>query len=86
MAPTATPDWLADHDAVLRSGVGQGAWLVVVGGRPLYRLVAAPAKNQFACAVVQLNNGKRLDKGGTSATPEAALQGGLDDLRAALGW
>lgn len=86
MTTATTPDWLADHDAVLRPGVGHGAWLVVVGGKPLYRLVVLPAKNEFTCAVTQLNNAKRLDNGGVSPTPEAALQDGLNDLRAALGW
>jgi hypothetical protein len=85
-ATVTTPDWLADHDGVLRRGVGNNSWVVLIGGRPLYRLVVTPAKNQFSCAVVQLNNGRRLDRGGTFPSAEAALQGGLNDLRTALGW
>lgn len=81
-----TPDWLAEHDAALRPGVGVGTWLVMVGGEPFYRLTVAPAKNEFTCDVVQSNNGQRRDRGGTAATAAAALQSGLDDLRAALGW
>jgi hypothetical protein len=86
VATVPTPDWLADHDAALRPGVGDGTRVVVIGGKPLYRLTVTPAKNQFSCAVVLLNNGKRLDRGGVSPTADAALEGGLNDLRAALGW
>lgn len=81
-----TPDWLTEHGADLRPGVGVGTWLVIIGGEPFYRLTVAPAKNEFTCDVVQSNNSQRHDRGGTAATPEAALQRGLDDLRAALGW
>jgi hypothetical protein len=81
-----TPEWLKDHDGELKPGLNGNAWLVLIGGRPAYRLVAPPAKNQFSCAVTQTVNGRRLDKGTAYPTSAAALQGGLEELRQALGW
>jgi hypothetical protein len=59
---------------------------VTLDGTPQYRLDALPAKGRFTCAVVQTNNGKRLDGGKDYATREAALAGGLEELRERLGW
>ena len=57
-----------------------------ISGQPQYLLILAPAAGQFACKVVQSNNGKRLDGGASFPSTDAAFQGGLDDLRKALGW
>ena len=84
---TATlPEWLAVHGGELRRGPDDFTWLVMLGGSQQYRAVVAPAKGRFACAVTQMVSGKRLDKGAEFPTPDAALQGGLADLRDALGW
>jgi hypothetical protein len=80
-----TPDWLAAHDGRLVKGLGD-TWLVEIGGEPQVRLETLPAKGQFTCAIVQTNNGRRLDEGKVYPTAEAALAGGLDELRAELGW
>ena len=45
-----------------------------------------PAKGQYTCAILQTNNGKRLDEGKVYPSNDAALAGGLDELRARLGW
>jgi len=79
------PDWLAAHDGGLVKGFDD-RWLVTIGGGPQYRLEVLPAKGQFSCAIVQTNNGKRLDEGRVYPTAEAALAGGLDELCARLGW
>jgi hypothetical protein len=60
--------------------------MVYFDGGPQYLLEPVPAKGQYACRVSQTINGKRLDKGGVWTTREEALQGGLADLREALGW
>jgi hypothetical protein len=63
-----------------------GVVFVSVAGRPQYRLDARPAQNQFACSVTQTVNGKRLDDKSGYPTVEAALVGGLDQLRTNRGW
>jgi hypothetical protein len=81
-----TPDWLELREGDLRPGPNDSTFLVMVGGAPLYRLTATPAGGQFTCAVAQTNNGKRLDAGVKYPTKDAALRGGLVELRGKLGW
>ena len=38
------------------------------------------------CAITQTTNGKRFDAAAKFATLDAALVGGLDQLRESLGW
>ncbi len=81
------PDWLKLHDGSLRPGLGGGTVLVMLGGQPQYRLDVRPAKGEFTCAVMQTVNGRRLDDERTTyPTPDAALAGGLEQLRNKLGW
>jgi hypothetical protein len=82
---TPTPDWLTKRGGELRQGP-TGDWLVLLNGGMAYRLVLAPANGQFTCAVMQTVSGKRLDKATTFPTADAALAGGLAELRDALGW
>ncbi|HEV3143133.1 MAG TPA: hypothetical protein VGZ47_04535 [Gemmataceae bacterium] len=82
----STPDWLSLHGGYLRRGLDHHVWLVMLNGTPQYQLVITPAHGQFTCALTQLNNAKRLDKGAVYATAEAALQGGLEELKQTLGW
>jgi hypothetical protein len=81
-----TPDWLAVRDGRLVKGLSDRTWLVTIDGQPQYRLDEVPAKGQFTCAVVQTNNSRRLDGGKIYPTPDAALAGGLEELRTFLGW
>jgi hypothetical protein len=85
MTPTI-PEWLAKRGGELRRGPDDNAWLVLLSGSLQYRAVVTPAKGQFACAVTQAVSGKRLDRGAAFPTAAAALEGGLADLREALGW
>ena len=86
MAVLTVPDWLSKRDGSLTPGLPDVVTLVVVAGRPLYRLEVRPAAGKHTCAVVQTVNGHRLDDGSTYATADAARAGGLDQLRANLGW
>lgn len=88
LAATAfVPDWLARHDGTLASGLRPETKFVLIGGQPLYKLEVRPAAGQFACAVQDTVNGRRLDdKTATYPTPDAALAGGLEQLRTVLGW
>ena len=70
----------------MRPGLNPSAWLLTLDGHPQYKLVAVPVKGKYSCAVTQTNNGKRLDGGLTYDGLEAALAGGLEELRAKLGW
>jgi hypothetical protein len=80
------PDWLKLRDGSLKPGVRDQIVFVMIGDRPDYRLDVRPAAGQFACAVTQTINGRRLDEATTYPTADAALAGGLDQLRAKLGW
>lgn len=81
-----TPDWIKTRNGDLKGSKDGHSWTVYFAGQPQYLLEPIPAKGKFACRVRQTINGKRLDKGGVWASPAEALQGGLGDLREALGW
>lgn len=81
------PDWLQSRGGSLKPGVRPETTFVMLDGHPLYKLEVRPAAGKFACAVSQTNNGKRHDDPkATYADAAAALAGGLDQLRGALGW
>ena len=80
------PDWLMSRNGGLAKGLSDKVLLVTLDGHPQWRLDVLPARGRFTCAVIQTNNGKRLDGGKEYATRDAALAGGLDELRAHLGW
>ena len=81
-----TPDWLMQRGVHLQESRNGLSWLVYLGKEPQYLLMAVPVKGQFGCRITQTINGRRLDSGATYPSVEAALQGGLEDLRQALGW
>jgi hypothetical protein len=81
-----TPEWLVNRGGELRRGVNRETWLVLLDGSPNYLLFVTPAKGKFTCVVTQTNNGKRLDKALEYPGIEAALAGGLEELRQVLGW
>ena len=80
------PDWLTTRDGSLKPGLSDSVVFVLVGGRPLYRLEVRPAAGKYSCAIVHTVNGHRLDDGTTYPTADAALTGGLEQLRNKLGW
>ena len=41
-----TPDWLRQRGGELKLGSDKATWYVVVGGKPLYDLVAVPAAGE----------------------------------------
>ena len=86
MMTATTPDWLSLRGGELRRGLSDRSWLILLAGTQQYQVVITPAGGKFSCAVTQLNNGKRLDKGTLYPTAEAAFQGGLEELKHALGW
>lgn len=85
-AAAAAPDWLSLHGGELRRGLDSFSWSILLDGSPNYRLTITPALGKFTCVVSQSNNGKRLDAGVNYPDTDAALTGGLDELRRVLGW
>lgn len=81
-----TPDWLTQRGVHLQESEDGRSWLVYLNKEPQYLLMAVPVKGQIGCRITQTINGSRLDAGATYASVEAALQGGLEELRQALGW
>ncbi len=82
----SAPEWLARRQGALKPALNANTLVVTVNGEPLYRLFATPAAGQFTCVVTQTNNGKRLDAGKVYSSIDAALAGGLEELRERLGW
>lgn len=81
------PDWLRQRGGSLKAGVRPETTFVMLDGNPLYKLEVRPAEGEFACAVSATVNGKRLDNPkATYPDPAGACAGGLEQLRAALGW
>ena len=81
----SAPEWLAKRDGSLMPGTQ--TLVVLIGGSPQYKVEARPAAGTFVATVQQSNNGKRLGEVALGyPTADAALAGGLEQLRAALGW
>ena len=81
-----TPDWLRQRGGELKLGSDKSTWYVVVDGKPLYDLVTMPAAGKHSCGIRQTNNGQPVESKGVYASADDALRGGLDDLKAYLGW
>jgi hypothetical protein len=81
-----TPEWLTKHNGSLEAGPDGRSWVVVFDQQPQYVLRPLPAAAKYGCQVMQSINGRRLESGGTYPSLDEAIQGGLEDLRKALGW
>jgi hypothetical protein len=86
MTLVATPDWLSKHGGSMRQCTTGRQWLVLLDNQPMYRIVPIPAAGKYSCELTEIVNGRRLDSGSSYPTDEAALHGGLEDLRKRLGW
>ena len=81
------PEWLGARGGALQPGHQPHVTFVALGGVPQYKLEVRPAGAAYTCYVVQAVNGRRVDDAkGNYPTAAAAVAGGLDQLRAALGW
>ena len=85
MAITA-PDWLVKRGGSLELGAYGGVWFVMFQGGPQYKLAPLPVAGKYGCAITQTINGKPIPSTTRADTADAAIQGGLEDLRQALGW
>lgn len=81
-----SPDWLTRRGVHIQESKDRVSWLIYLDKEPQYLLMAVPVKGQYGCRITQTINGRRLDVGATYPSGEAALSGGLDELRKALGW
>jgi hypothetical protein len=82
----SAPEWLKKHGGDVRLSNDQRYWVVYVAGGPQYLIRPIPAAGKHAVEVEQSVNGKRLEGKETYPSEESAIQGGLEDLRKALGW
>ena len=81
------PEWLSKRDGALQPGAQKFVTFVAFAGTPQYKLEVRPAGSAYTCYVMQSVNARRVDDGkGNYPTADAALAGGLEQLRAALGW
>ena len=90
-APTApalpaAPEWLSSRDGSLERGLRDHVALVMLRGEPFYKLEVRPAQGKHTCSVVKTVNGQRLDGGKIYDNFDAAMKGGLEELREKLGW
>jgi hypothetical protein len=81
------PEWLTKRGGALQPGYQKFVTFVTLGDAPQYKLEVRPAGPAYTCYVVQSVNGRRVDDAKASyPNPDAAVAGGLDQLRTALGW
>lgn len=80
------PEWLVKRGGGLTPGPYGDVWFVMLREAPQYKLAPVPVAGKYGCAITQTINGKRIDSTARADTAEAAIQGGLEDLRKALGW
>ena len=80
------PEWLLRHDGTLQPASDGHTWFLFFEAEPHYKLTPAPADGRFTCRIAQTENGRRLDKGTIYPSADDALRGGLEELRAILGW
>ena len=81
-----TPDWLTQRGGELRPSKDGRSASVYFAGQLQYVLVPIPARGTYGCRISQTINGRRLESATTYKTAEDAQRGGLEELRAALGW
>ncbi|NBU73729.1 MAG: hypothetical protein EBS30_00640 [Planctomycetes bacterium] len=83
---TATPNWLALHQATLTASKDGTSWLVHIGHELVYVLALLPVSGKHGIKLMQTINGRQFPVEGIFETPEAALAAGLEKLRTVLGW
>jgi hypothetical protein len=81
-----TPDWLQLRGGELRHNQAAHSVSVFFDGQLQYLLVALPAKGKHTCRISETINGRRIESPTVYDSPQAALEGGLNDLRGTLGW
>jgi hypothetical protein len=80
------PDWLAKRGGDLKPGSDGAVWYVLLSGQAHYAIAAVPVAGQFGSDIKQTNNGERFHNPAVYPSADAAILGGLDKLREALGW
>jgi hypothetical protein len=81
-----TPDWLAQRGGRIEPGTQADTWIVIISGRPLYRLEVRPALGQYDYWLTQTVNGRTTAGDKRFSTREDAVRAGLQALRENLGW
>lgn len=81
-----TPDWLKERGGELRLGSDQKTWYAIFSHQPQYALVVVPANGKYICGIRHTNSGRHIECATVYPNSEEALRGGLEQLRANLGW
>ena len=82
----AAPEWLTRRGGSLKAGSDGHTCYLMLNDQPLYAVVPMPVKGKIGCAIIQTNNGKRMEITSTAGSPEDALRLGLEEVRKTLGW
>lgn len=80
------PDWLRLREGAVKPGLSPHTRFVFLAGQPMYRLEVKPVGGGFVCEVVQTANGRRINESKICSDETSALAGGLELLKAQLGW
>jgi hypothetical protein len=81
-----TPDWLARRGGnVLLAETGKDL-IVYFDGKQQYYLSVVPVKGVFSWKITQSINGLKITSDAVFQSEDQAVHGGLESLRAKLGW
>jgi hypothetical protein len=82
----AAPEWLARRGGTLKAGGDAHTVYLMLSDQPLYAVVPVPVAGKFGCAIIQTNNGKRIECPSTAPSAQEALHLGLEEVRKTMGW
>ncbi len=80
------PHWLSKRNAEIKPSANGKSWLLYQGGQFLWVIGVLPADGKFSNKIMDSINGKQIQKGNVYETELEAMEGGLMELKAHLGW
>lgn len=80
------PAWLKVRSAEIKPCADGQSWLLYQGGRFLWVIGVLPADGKFSNKIMESINGNQIQKGNIFESEKEALEGGLLELKAHLGW
>jgi hypothetical protein len=82
---TAHP-WLKVRNAEIKPSANGQSWLLYQGDRFIWVIGVLPADGKFTNKIMESINGNQIQKGSIFDSEKDALEGGLMELKAHLGW
>ncbi len=80
------PKWLSIRNAEIKTSANGQSWLLYQGGQFLWVIGVIPADGKYSNKIMDSINGKQIQKGMVFGTEQEALESGLLELKAHLGW